>query len=171
MELLRRSFVARNWLTDSTHAVIMAVSRVTPGTNILAYCTAIGWTFRGWRGSAAALAAASAPSSILIFAFIAVLTRALQYRAVQAGMAVGLFVACYLVIASAWVLLRPYVRGPRRWRVFAVSAASVALYMSGMTPVRILLLSAAVGFLLPPRVETGPPPAGREDGMHARVGS
>jgi chromate transporter len=164
MELLRRSFVARNWLTDSTHAVVMAVSRVTPGTNILAYCTAVGWMFRGWQGSAAALAAASVPSSILIFAFIAVLTRALQYRAVQAAMAVGLLVACYLVLASAWMLLRPYVRGPMRRRVFLVAIAAVTLYVAGMTPVRILLLSAVVGFLFPPGGEPAPPQPAHERG-------
>jgi chromate transporter len=142
----------------------MAVSRLTPGTNILAYCTAVGWTFRGWRGSAAALAAASVPSSLVILVLIAVLTRALQYRAVRAAMAVGLLVAGYLVLFSAWTLLRPYVRAARRYRTFVVSAAAVALYFAGMTPVRILLLSAAVGFLLPPSAETGPPRSASEVG-------
>ena len=149
MELLRRTFTAHGWFDDAAHGVIVAVSRLTPGTNILAYCTAAGWRMRGWRGSAVSLAAASVPSSIVILALIAVVTRALQYRIVQGMMAIGLLVACVLVFSSSWALLRPYVLGPRRWRALILSGAALALLFAGLTPVRILLLGALSGFLLP----------------------
>jgi len=158
IELLRRSFVPRRWLDDSTHAVVVGVSRLTPGTNILAYCTAVGWILRGWRGSAAALTAASLPAALLIYTLISVLTRAMQYRIVRAAMAIGLLVACYLVFAASWALIRPYLRGPMRTRAIVVSVAALALFLAGMTPVRILLLSAAIGFLVPPRAATSAPP-------------
>jgi chromate transport protein ChrA len=87
---------------------------------------------------------------MLILALIAVLTRALQYRIVQGIMAIGLLVACVLVLSSSWVLLRPYILGPRRWRAVAFSAAALALLFVGYTPVRIVLLGAVAGFLLPP---------------------
>ena len=156
MELMRRSFGARGWMSGATHALIIAVSRLTPGTNVLAYCTAIGWRLRGWRGAAVALAAASVPSSIIIFALSAALVRLVRYPAVQAGLALGMLVACALVFSAAWHLLLPYLRGHARLRVLATIAAALALFASGMTPVRILLLAAAAGFVLPvaePRVE------------------
>ena len=149
MELLRRTFVARRWLDDPTHALVVGVSRLTPGTNILAYCTAIGWRMRGWRGSVATLGAASVPSSILILALSAALAHVVQYRAVQAALAVGLIIACVLVFSSAWTLIRPYVRGAMRVRALVVGGVALALYIAGVTPVRILLLSAAAGFVLP----------------------
>lgn len=150
MELLRRAFTANGWLDDAAHGVVVAVSRLTPGTNILAYCTAVGWRMRGWRGSAVSLLAASVPSSIVILALAAVVTRALQYRVVQGMMAIGLLVACVLVFSSAWALLRPYLLGPRRWRALVLSGVALALLFAGFTPVRILLIGALSGFLLPP---------------------
>jgi chromate transporter len=150
MELLRRSFGRRGWMRDSTHGVIVAVSRLTPGTNMLAYCTAAGWRLRGWRGALVALAAASVPSSIIIFVMTAALVRLVAYRAVQAGLAVGMLVACVLVFSAAWSLMKPYLRRGNRMRVIAMLALGLALSIAGMTPVRILLLAGAVGLLMRP---------------------
>jgi len=160
MELLRRTFVARGWMTGATHGVIVAVSRLTPGTNVLAYCTAAGWRLRGWRGSAVALAAASVPSSIIIFLMSAALVRVAAYRAVQAALAVGMLVACVLVFTAAWSLLEPYLRGRARVRVVAMLAFALALYFAGLTPVRVLLIAAAVGLFIPP-MQGAPPDDGR----------
>jgi chromate transporter len=150
MELMRRSFDQRGWMSASTHGVIVAVSRLTPGTNVLAYCTAAGYRLRGWRGGFVALAAASVPSSIIIYAMSAALVRLVGYRAVQAGLAVGMLVACVLVFSAAWNLLAPYIRRGRRLRVIAMLAAALALYAAGVTPVRILLLAAVAGVLMGP---------------------
>ncbi len=149
MELMRRSFGALGWMNASTHALIVAVSRLTPGTNVLAYCTALGWRLRGWRGSVVALAAASVPSSIIIFVLSAALVRLVRYRAVQGGLAIGMLIACALVFSAAWHLLLPYLRGSARLRVLATVAAALALFVAGVTPVRILLLAAAAGYALP----------------------
>src|SRR3712207_1429675 len=82
-ELLRRSFTTNGWLDVRTHGVLLAVSRLTPGTNILAYCVAVGWRAHGWRGSAAALAAASVPSALLIYALTAMVARLDRYAPVR----------------------------------------------------------------------------------------
>ena len=49
MELMRRSLARRGWLDDGEHGVLVAVSRFTPGTNVLAYCAALGWTHQRVR--------------------------------------------------------------------------------------------------------------------------
>jgi chromate transporter len=156
IELMRRTFAARGWIDAPGHALIVAVSRLTPGTNVLAYCTAAGWRLRGCRGSVAALVAASAPSSIIIFVLSAAVVRLVRYRAVQAALAIGMLIACVLVLASAWALLRPYVLGHRKVRVALFVAAALALYFAGLTPVRILLLAAAAGFAIGPGREAAP---------------
>jgi len=43
----------------------LALSRLTPGTNLLAFGTAAGWQLRGWAGALVALTAGSLPSSCL----------------------------------------------------------------------------------------------------------
>ena len=145
MELLRRSSVAREWIDAAGHGVLVAVSRLTPGTNILAYCVMLGWRLHGMRGGVAALLAASVPASALVFVLTAALVRIDRYRAVQMLLAVGILVAAVLVIASAWQLIRPYL--PRAYRVplVVITVVAAALLLTGATPVRVLLASAAVG--------------------------
>src|SRR4051794_19443022 len=57
--------VDRQWLDEDQFALDYALSRLTPGTNLLAFCTAAGWTARRWSGALVALLAASLPCSIL----------------------------------------------------------------------------------------------------------
>ena len=151
MELLRRSFESRQWVDATTHGLFVAVSRLTPGTNILAYCAAAGWRLRGWPGTLAALAAASVPASLVIFGLAATLVRLDRYPVVRAALSVGMFVAAALVLSSAWNLLKPYVRTGRVRFALIVSAAAGVLYVLDLTPVRILLICAMLGALMPLR--------------------
>lgn len=151
MELLRRSFESRQWVDEATHGLFVAVSRLTPGTNILAYCVAAGWRLRGWRGTLAALAAASVPASLVIFGLSATLVRLDRYPFVRVALSAGMLLAALLVLSSAWNLLKPYLRA-HRWRfTFVVSAAAGLLYALDLTPVRILLVCAILGALMPTR--------------------
>ena len=110
MELLRRTLGARGWLTDEEHALLVAVSRLTPGTNILAYCVALGWQVARWDGALVSLAAASAPASVVIALLSATLVQVDQLPIVRMAIAVALIVAAVLVLSTAWQLLRPYVK-------------------------------------------------------------
>lgn len=150
IELLRRTFTARGWLDAASHGVIIAVSRLTPGTNILAYCVSLGWRFHRAAGAVAALAAASIPASLIVFTLTAMLVRIDGYTIVQALLAVGILVAAGLVLASAWHLIRPYLGPSVRRRAAVVTAVAAALIALGATPVRTLLAAAVIGALLPP---------------------
>lgn len=151
MELLRRSFESRRWVDAPTHGLFVAVSRLTPGTNILAYCAAVGWRLRGWRGTLAALAGASVPASLVIFGLAATLVRLDRYPAVRVALSAGMFIAAALVLSSAWNLLKPYARAGRARFALMISAAAGMLYALDLTPVRILLICAVVGALMPER--------------------
>lgn len=149
IELLRRTFTSRGWLDAAAHGLLVAVSRLTPGTNILAYCVTLGWRHHGVVGAVAALTAASLPAALVVCALTVTLVRIDRYPAVQALLAVGILVASVLVLASAWALLRPYVKPAVRRNALVVLVIAAALIALDATPVRTLLVAAAAGFLLP----------------------
>jgi chromate transporter len=145
MELMRRNAVASGWIDDSDNAVLVAASRLTPGTNVVAYCVGLGWKLRGAAGAAAALAAASIPASVVIALLSAALVEVDRYLVVRALLAVGTLVASALVLYSGWPLLRPHLRsGARPWTAL-IAAIAVVTLAAGATPVQTLLLAAAAG--------------------------
>jgi chromate transporter len=145
MELLRRTFIANGSLDETGNAGLVAVSRLTPGTNILAYCVGLGWSLHRWPGALAALVAASLPTSLLVSGLTAALVRIQEYPVVRMLLAVGVLVATLLVFSSGVSLLRPYVRRSALMRTSIVAIVSGAMLLADVTPVRILLLSAALG--------------------------
>ena len=68
-----------------------------------------------------------------------------QYPVVRMILAVGVLVATLLVFSSAVSLLRPYLRRSALMRASIVAIVSGAMLVADVTPVRILLLSAALG--------------------------
>jgi chromate transporter len=145
MELLRRTFIANGSLDDAGNAALIAVSRLTPGTNLLAYCVALGWSIHRGAGAVAALLASSLPGSAVICVLMATLVRVHEYAVVRALLAVGVLVATLLVFSSAWTLVRPFARRSALARASIVAIVAAAMLMADVTPVRILLLSAALG--------------------------
>ena len=148
MELLRRTFTANGALEDTSSAGLVAVSRLTPGTNVLAYCVALGWLLQRWAGAVAAVLAASVPASVLIFALTAMVVELQRYRVVRALLAIGVVAATILVLSSAWFLLRPYMRRVSVARSAVVAGVAAATLAAGATPVRVLLVCAVLGALL-----------------------
>jgi chromate transporter len=148
MELLRRSLGARGWMTDERHALFVALSRFTPGTNILAYCVALGWQLAHWRGALVSLAAASIPASVIVALLSAMLAQIDALPLVRAIIAIALIVATFLVLATAWNLLRPYLKGMNAVRTGIIGAVVVGLVLMRVTPVRILFVAAIFGIVM-----------------------
>jgi chromate transporter len=148
MELLRRSGAAEGWLDEGGHAVLTAVSRLTPGTNVLAYCACFGWLVSGWLGALVAVAAASVPGSLVIVALSAALVRVDRYPIVRFLIAAGVLAATGLVASSAWYLLKPYLNRSAAARTGIIAVVVGALLLLDVTPVRVLLVAAAIGALL-----------------------
>ena len=145
MELLRRTFTANGSLDEAGNAGLVAVSRLTPGTNILAYCVGLGWSLHRWPGAILALVVSSAPASLLICVLTAAIVRVDRYPGVRMVLAVAVLAATLLVFSGAASLLRPYLRRQAIVRAAIVAIVSGALLLADVTPVRILLLSAALG--------------------------
>jgi chromate transporter len=146
--LLRELVYKRRWMSDSGYAMCFALARVTPGTNMLAFYTATGWLLKRWRGAIAALLAGSLPCC-LFAAFVTVgFEHITENRWVQAGMDGALAASVGLLLASFWLLVRPYLK-KRDWKSgSAIVLASVVLsLLVGLSPITVLILAALVGAL------------------------
>lgn len=157
MELLRRTFTRHGWLDVAGNALIVAVSRFTPGTNILAYCVGLGWLLRGNAGALVALAAGSLPASLLIALLTATVAQVDRYRAVRIALAVGSAIAVVLIFMAAWSLLRPYLARHDKLRCAVIVVAATVLLLLDVTPVRTLLVAAVAGTLILPAPREGAP--------------
>jgi chromate transporter len=149
MELLRRTGIDRGWFDEADNALLVAASRLTPGTNVLAYCVGLGWKLRGAGGAVMALAAASIPSAVAITVLSAALVRVDRYLIVRVLLAVGTMVAAALVLSSTWPLLRPHLGPHARTRTAAIAAIAIGLLLLDATPVQTLLAATAAGAALP----------------------
>ena len=55
--------VGRKWLSAEKYSVCYALARITPGTNMLAFCAGTAWELLGWPGAIAGVLAASVPAA------------------------------------------------------------------------------------------------------------
>src|SRR4030095_8124003 len=118
------------------------VSRITPGTNILAYCLMLGWRFARWPGALLALVASSLPASVLVALLMATLSRVDDFPIVRALQALGVLVATALVLLTSWHLLKPYVRRTAWLLPTVVVLLAVGLVLFDVPPVRVLAAAA-----------------------------
>jgi chromate transport protein ChrA len=58
----------RHWVSEEQFALSFALGRLTPGTNVLAFCVGIGWMLRRWSGAVVALLASSIPCTLIVIA-------------------------------------------------------------------------------------------------------
>jgi chromate transporter len=146
MALLQRELTGRGWITREDFALAYSLARVTPGTNVLAFCAATGARVLGFAGAAAAVLAVTLPSAILIV----LLTRGFEtwrtHPVAMAAIAGTVAAVSGMVWASVWNLVKPYL-GVRAF-LFA-GAAFLAAWKFHVTPVPIILIAALAGYLVP----------------------
>lgn len=144
-EVLRRSLGKRGWLSDEDHRRIYAISRVTPGTNLLAYCTGIGWRLQRSHGAVIAWLASSIPASLVALLATVLYERASASTVLALAVLLGSGIALLLLFASAWHLARPQLVASSLIRSLAIIALVIALVLLGVPPIAVLLAAAALG--------------------------
>jgi chromate transporter len=144
MALLQRELIGRKWITREDFALAYALARVTPGTNVLAFCAATGMRVLGVAGALAAVLAVTLPSAILAV----LLTRGFEtWRTHPWAMAaIGGTVAAVsgMMWASVWSLVKPYI-GVRA--LVFTGGAFVAAWKFHVTPVPVIFVAALAGYL------------------------
>jgi chromate transporter len=144
MAMLQRELIGREWITRADFALAYSLARVTPGTNVLAFCAATGARVLGLAGALAAVLAVTLPSAILAV----LLTRGFEtWRTNPWAMAaIGGTVAAVsgMMWASVWSLVKPYLG---LHALLFTGGAFVAAWKFHVTPVPVILVAALAGYL------------------------
>jgi chromate transporter len=147
MAALQRELVDnREWLTAEQHGLAYGLARVTPGTNVLAYCAATGWMIAGWLGSLLAVSGVVVPSALLAIWMCSAYESYGAHAAFRAVMGGVVASAVGMMAASGVSIIRARALG--RWLMpgLAFAAAAIAaMRLEIMSPLKILMLAGALG--------------------------
>lgn len=140
----------RHWVNDQQFTLCFALGRLTPGTNVLAFCTGIGWVLRGLPGALVALLAASVPCTVIVIAITA-LFREWQGNAIaQAAIHGAVAGAVAITAKTSWTIAGPVYKGGAQLRVVLIGAAALGLHVIlGAPAIHVLLGAALLGAFLP----------------------
>jgi chromate transporter len=148
----RELVVKRRWLTEDQFTLSFALGRITPGTNLLAFCTGFGWALRGPAGAIVALLASSIPCAVLVAALTALLEFWRDSSVVQAAIHGAVAAAVGITVKTCWTIARPYFNGEGRLRVILVGGVAFLLSaVARIPPIEVLVLAAVIGAFLPVR--------------------
>ena len=152
---LQRELVEkRGWLSEPDFALSYALARVTPGTNLFAFCVASGWLMRGWTAAILILIAASIPACAIVWIVTAGFDRFSTNPWISAGIAGALASSAGVLVASFWLLVRPALTLGNRLRATVIVAASIALSLAaGLSPIPVLVIAAIAGWFWPERAQ------------------
>ena len=151
--VLHREIVSkRRWISEEIFALCYALSRVTPGTNLLAFETGVGWIVRGWLGALISLVAGSVPCSatavLVTFAYESFSQNVLVARAIRGALAATVG----LMLVTSIQLLRPHINKHQFITPIAVAFLSfLAAWKFRSPPVLVLGVAATLGYFLPAR--------------------
>jgi chromate transporter len=135
------------WLSSVRFRLAFALSRFTPGTNVFAFCTALGWQIRGIPGATIALLGASVPCSVVTIAITVLLDMWQDNPSTAVALQVASAVAIGLIAASCWPLVRPHLRKRTVARTLLLLGGAIALQLGDVPPIRVLLAAGACGAL------------------------
>lgn len=136
----------RGWLHREQYALIYGLARITPGTNLLAFSAASGWTILGWAGALYAVLAMTVPPAVIIVLLTDGYEAWKSNAWAMAAIGGTLAAANGMMATSAWQLLAPqFVRGRRLRAVVIFLAALAASLRFSMSPITVLGLAALVG--------------------------
>lgn len=150
MGMMGREMVeTRGWLKATEFDLAFALARVTPGTNLLAFCAAIGSLLRGWRGAMLGVMAVTVPSALIALAFIYGFEVSEHHPLAMAAIAGTVAAVVGMMWSTLWTIVRPHVGGITRNAqvVVIVGGAFVGSWVFGVTPVPLITIGALVGFL------------------------
>jgi chromate transporter len=154
MAALQRELVQREgWITQDDFALAFSLGRITPGTNILAFCAAAGWRVLGVPGAVGAVLGETLPSAVLAVLITQGYESGRSNAMVMAALGATAAAVVGIMWAAVWLLTRPYLGGSalelgRTLRaVLFGGGAFLAGWKFGITPAPILAVAALAGFL------------------------
>lgn len=150
MGMLGRELVdARRWINSEKFDLAFALARVTPGTNLIAFCAAIGAIICGLSGAVAAVIALTAPSSALAVLIMQGFESWQGNRIAMAAIAGTVAAVAGMMWSTIWTILRPHVGGlVRNLQVVLIAGgAFLVSWKFHITPLPIIAAGTLIGFL------------------------
>jgi chromate transporter len=157
MIILGRELVDRlKWITRKDFELAFALARVTPGTNIIAFCAAVGMILRGLVGAVSAVVAVTGPSAALAVLLMQSFETWQNRPLVMAALAATVAAVTGAMWSTVWMLTRPHVgHWKRTLRAVVFMGGSCGAAWLGVTPLPIIVGALVLGYLWPtPASET-----------------
>jgi chromate transporter len=145
--ILQREFYRRGWLSPDQFAIAFGLARLTPGTNVLAFCAAAGWYLMGILGAITAVLGLTIPSSILVIWLTRAWELGMDYRVARAVISAMVAAAVGTMIGAAVMLVRQQC-SKRTWLppILIAAGAFVMFRFAGLSPLQVISIAAITGF-------------------------
>src|ERR1700733_3512128 len=145
--ILQREFYRRDWLSPEKFAIAFGLARLTPGTNVLAFCAAAGWYLLGLTGALAAVLAITIPASVLVVWLTRAYDLTGRYPFAQSIANTLVAAAVGTMIGAALLLVRTQCSRGRWLRPTVIAAGAFVLsYLVKLSPLQVIGAAAIVGF-------------------------
>lgn len=137
----------RGWLSEENFALAYSVSRITPGTNILAFCAATAYQLAGWIASIAAVVASTAPSAVVVVWLTIAFQSSDRNFVTKAALGAVLASVAGMMAASIWLLAKPSLTRDHWIQALVIIGGTLLLRQYwNVSPILLLLLAATAGF-------------------------
>lgn len=140
--------VEHAWISDSQFSASIAIAQAAPGPNVL-FVAVVGWNVAGPVGALATMAGTLLPSTVLTLIASRWGARRREARGVRAFTTGLTPLTIGLLVATGWLLARPYVdlsaRGAGAVALIVVSI--VFMLRTRLSPIWLVALGAVVGAL------------------------
>ncbi len=148
--LHREIIERRQMLPEEQFALSFALSRLTPGTNLLAFCTSVGWLLKRFSGAIVALLSASIPCALIVTIVTIAFSQWQSNPIAQAAIHGAIAAAVSITVKTCWVLAKPHFYTGTRLLTFFIAVVAFVLHVAiGLSAVHVLLIAGVAGFLRP----------------------
>ncbi|HTC36702.1 MAG TPA: chromate transporter [Bryobacteraceae bacterium] len=148
--ILQREFYQREWLSPEKFAIAFGLARLTPGTNVLAFCAAAGWYIRGLPGALAAVLAITIPASVLVVWLTRAYDLTTRYPLALSIANALVAAAVGTMVGAAVLLVRSQLKRGRWIRPIVISTGAFLLaYVIKLSPLQVISVAAVAGFFWP----------------------
>lgn len=149
MAVLQRELCERRkWLSNEQYSLAYSLARITPGTNVLAFCVGVASMLGGLKAALASVVAASLPSALLVVLLTIFYESAGSNVLAKSAVSGVLAAVVGMMLAAALALIRPQVRGNTWLRVVVFCGGTIALReIADLGPVQILALAVLLSLV------------------------
>jgi chromate transporter len=150
----QRELGRRGWLSPEQFGIAYALARLTPGTNMLAFCAAAGWYVLGFAGSVIGVVAVTIPSSVLVVWLTGVCEMGNRIPWLRAAVNATIAAGIGTMLAAVLMLVRGQVSKTNWLRPAIIVAGAFGLRQLGLSPLLTLGIAALSGLLFTTRAKS-----------------